>query len=115
MPYFAPSSENIKYILSVHSSENLFIYDKAVMVWAAQIHIEPVAIRILKNGDLKGGIVILSENGHLQVLYLGTDPELMTPQSMPQNRDMDYSTMDRELKQLQSTIKSKSSSAGGKG
>ncbi|CAD5121558.1 DgyrCDS10057 [Dimorphilus gyrociliatus] len=111
-PFFAPSSENIRYILSVHSSENLFIYDKTIMIWAAQIHIEPVAIKVIREGEMKGGIVVLSENGNIQVLYLGTDPELMAPPSMSQNRDMDYAAMDRELKQLQSIIKSKSSSAG---
>ena len=54
--------------------------------------------------DLKGVIVTLSDDGHLQCSYLGTDPSLFQAPKV-ESRELNYDELDVELKELQKIIK----------
>lgn len=54
--------------------------------------------------DLKGVIVTLSDDGHLQCSYLGTDPSLFQAPKV-ESRELNYDELDVELKELQRIIK----------
>ncbi|XP_004648760.2 protein PTHB1-like, partial [Octodon degus] len=54
--------------------------------------------------DLKGVIVTLSDDGHLQCSYLGTDPALFQAPKV-ESRELNYEDLDVELKELQKIIK----------
>ncbi|OBS82057.1 hypothetical protein A6R68_23953, partial [Neotoma lepida] len=54
--------------------------------------------------DLKGVIVTLSDDGHLQCSYLGTDPSLFQAPKV-ESRELNYDELDVEFKELQRIIK----------
>lgn len=61
--------------------------------------------------DLKGVIVTLSDDGHLQCSYLGTDPSLFQAPKV-ESRELHYDELDIELKELQRIIKDVNKSQG---
>ncbi|XP_033616884.1 protein PTHB1 [Fukomys damarensis] len=54
--------------------------------------------------DLKGVIVTLSDRGHLQCSYLGTDPSLFRAPKV-ESRELNYEELDAELEELQKIIR----------
>ena len=55
--------------------------------------------------DLQGVVVAVDELGHLVCCYLGTDPSTFTPPSLSSTRELNYSEMEREIRELQKEIK----------
>lgn len=53
----------------------------------------------LRFQNLQGAIVILSEEGQLEICYLGTEPSLFIAPPL-NNRDFDYAAAATELKKL---------------
>ncbi|XP_009875809.1 PREDICTED: protein PTHB1-like, partial [Apaloderma vittatum] len=68
-------------------------------VWGAA---DPV--QLLSLLDLKGVIVTLSDDGHLQCSYLGTDPSIFQAPRID-SREINYEEYDAEMKELQKIIK----------
>lgn len=58
-----------------------------------------------------GALVTLSEDGHLQCSYLGTEPELFSAPPMSL-KPIDYEEAKLELENLHAIIKSNTDSAG---
>lgn len=54
--------------------------------------------------DLKGVVVTLSNEGHLQCSYMGTDPSFFSTPKVDA-REQDYSQIDTEMKSLQRVIR----------
>ncbi|CAB1334321.1 unnamed protein product [Coregonus sp. 'balchen'] len=54
--------------------------------------------------DLKGVVVTLSSEGHLQCSYMGTDPSFFSTPKVDA-REQDYSQIDTEMKSLQRVIR----------
>eukprot|EP00061_Rhincodon_typus_P013718 g40261.t1 len=54
--------------------------------------------------DLKGVVVTLSDGGHLQCSYLGTDPSFFQAPKV-ESRELDYDEMDKEMKELLKVIR----------
>ena len=54
---------------------------------------------------------MLSDTGHLECVYLGTDPAIFIPPHV-ESRELNYSKMDAEMAQLQQRIKEKGQKAG---
>ncbi|RXM97102.1 Protein PTHB1 [Acipenser ruthenus] len=61
--------------------------------------------------DLKGVVVTLSSNGHLQCSYLGTDAYLFQAPKV-ESREISYDELDAEMKALHKTIKESSKTQG---
>jgi len=61
--------------------------------------------------DSKGAIVAIDEEGHLQCCYLGTDPSMFA-RPTSDLREMDYSSAEHEMKQLQIAIKEQQHKSG---
>lgn len=61
--------------------------------------------------DLKGVIVTLSDNGHLQCSYLGTDPSLFQAPRVD-SREINYEEFNAEMKALQKIIKEATKTQG---
>lgn len=49
-------------------------------------------------------MVTLSSDGHLQCLYMGTDPSFFTAPKVD-SRDINYNEVDKEMKMLQKVIR----------
>lgn len=60
---------------------------------------------------MKGLIVTLSDSGHLQCSYLGTDPSVFQAPKV-ESREMNYEELDREMKELQKIIKEATKTQG---
>ncbi|XP_004677203.1 PREDICTED: protein PTHB1 [Condylura cristata] len=110
LPYCSVSEGTINTLIGNHNSM-LHIYQDVTLKWATQLPHIPVAVRVGCLHNLKGVIVTLSDDGHLQCSYLGTDPSLFQAPKV-EAREINYSELDKELKELQKIIKDVNKSQG---
>lgn len=103
LPYCSVSEGTINTLIGNHN-QMLHIYQDVTLKWATQLPHVPVAVRVGCLHDLKGVIVTLSDDGHLQCSYLGTDPSLFQAPKV-ESRELNYDELDVELKELQKIIK----------
>ncbi|XP_042551055.1 protein PTHB1 isoform X1 [Dipodomys spectabilis] len=103
LPYCSVSEGTINTLIGNHSSM-LQIYQDVTLKWATQLPHVPVAVRVGSLHDLKGVVVTLSDEGHLQCSYLGTDPSLFQAPII-ESRELNYDELDVEMKELQKIIK----------
>uniref|UniRef100_A0AAA9SF60 Bardet-Biedl syndrome 9 n=1 Tax=Bos taurus TaxID=9913 RepID=A0AAA9SF60_BOVIN len=103
LPYCSVSEGTINTLIGNHNNM-LHIYQDVTLKWATQLPHVPVAVRVGCLHDLKGVIVTLSDDGHLQCSYLGTDPSLFQAPKV-ESRELNYDELDMELKELQKVIK----------
>ncbi|KAM5273652.1 protein PTHB1 [Ctenodactylus gundi] len=103
LPYCSVSEGDINTLIGNHSSM-LHIYQGVTLKWASQLPHVPVAVRVGCLHDLKGVIVTLSDDGHLQCSYLGTDPSLFQA-PVVESRELNYDELDAEFRELQKIIK----------
>ncbi|XP_008111044.1 protein PTHB1 isoform X3 [Anolis carolinensis] len=102
LPY-AVSGTVVNTLIGNHNSI-LHIYQDVCLKWAAQLPHIPVAVRVGKLLNLRGMIVTLSDSGHLQCSYLGTDPSLFQAPKV-EARDINYEEYDAEMNKLQKIIR----------
>ncbi|XP_045434605.1 protein PTHB1 isoform X5 [Pipistrellus kuhlii] len=110
LPYCSVSEGTVNTLIGNHNSL-LHVYQDVTLKWASQLPHVPVAVRVGSLRDLKGVIVTLSEDGHLQCSYLGTDPSLFQAPKV-ESRELNYDALDAELKELQKIIKDVNKSQG---
>lgn len=110
LPYCSVSEGTVNTLIGNHNSL-LHIYQDVTLKWATQLPHVPVAIRVGSLHDLKGVIVTLSDDGHLQCSYLGTDPSLFQAPKV-ESRELNFDALDMELKELQKIIKDVNKSQG---
>ncbi|XP_076976209.1 protein PTHB1 isoform X3 [Tamandua tetradactyla] len=103
LPYCSVSEGTINTLIGNHNSM-LHIYQDVILKWATQLPHIPVAVRVGSLHNLKGVLVTLSDDGHLQCSYLGTDPSLFQAPKV-ESRELNYDELDIELKELQKIIK----------
>ncbi|XP_074844228.1 protein PTHB1 isoform X8 [Carettochelys insculpta] len=103
LPYCSVSEGTINALVGNHNNM-LHVYQDVTLKWATQLPHIPVAVKVGNLQDLKGVIVTLSDSGHLQCSYLGTDPSLFQAPKV-ESRDINYEELDREMKELQKIIK----------
>lgn len=94
-----------KLIITVISdSGSILIYNLANLIWAAQLADIPVAIMRSNLDSLAGAIVTLTENGKIDVSYLGAEPQLF--QVPPLNlQKLNFEKTQTELIELEKEIK----------
>uniref|UniRef100_A0A8C9WPV2 Bardet-Biedl syndrome 9 n=1 Tax=Scleropages formosus TaxID=113540 RepID=A0A8C9WPV2_SCLFO len=103
LPYASVSEGTTNLLMGNHNS-TLLVYQDVTLKWAAQLSCVPVAVRVANFQDLKGVVVTLSGDGHLQCSYMGTDPSFfMAPRV--DAREINYEEVDAEMKALQKIIK----------
>uniref|UniRef100_A0A8C0GBL6 Bardet-Biedl syndrome 9 n=1 Tax=Chelonoidis abingdonii TaxID=106734 RepID=A0A8C0GBL6_CHEAB len=110
LPYCSVSEGTINTLVGNHNSM-LHVYQDVTLKWATQLPHTPVAVKVSNLQDLKGVIVTLSDNGHLQCSYLGTDPSLFQAPKV-ESREINYEELDREMKELQKIIKESTKTQG---
>nr|XP_020824725.1 protein PTHB1 isoform X3 [Phascolarctos cinereus] len=110
LPYCAVSEGAVSTLIGNHSNM-LHIYQDVTLKWATQLPHVPVAVKVGCLQGLKGVIVTLSDNGHLQCSYLGTDPSLFQAPKVD-SREINYEELDVEMKELQKIIRDVNTSPG---
>uniref|UniRef100_A0A8K9XE68 Bardet-Biedl syndrome 9 n=1 Tax=Oncorhynchus mykiss TaxID=8022 RepID=A0A8K9XE68_ONCMY len=105
LPYSSVSEGTTNTLVGNHNNM-LLVYQDVTLKWAAQLSCSPVASRAGCNHyvDLKGVVVTLSNEGHLQCSYMGTDPSFFSTPKVDA-REQDYSQIDTEMKSLQRVIR----------
>ncbi|XP_040445439.1 protein PTHB1 isoform X2 [Falco naumanni] len=103
IPYCSVKEGTINTLIANHS-KMLNVYQDVTLKWATQLPYIPVSIKVANLQDLKGVIVTLSDDGHLQCSYLGTDPSLFQAPKVD-SREINYEEFDAEMKKLQKIIK----------
>ncbi|KAM9216554.1 protein PTHB1 isoform 3-T3 [Dugong dugon] len=103
LPYCSVSEGTMNTLIGNHNNM-LHIYQDVTLKWAAQLPHIPVAVKVGYLHDLKGVVVTLSDDGHLQCSYLGTDPSLFQAPKV-ESRELNYDELDIELKELQKIIR----------
>uniref|UniRef100_A0A3P8Y0B2 Bardet-Biedl syndrome 9 n=1 Tax=Esox lucius TaxID=8010 RepID=A0A3P8Y0B2_ESOLU len=114
LPYASVSEDTTNILLGNHNNM-LLVYQDVTLKWAAQLSCSPVAIRCLlvPHRDLRGVVVTLSSEGHLQCSYMGTDPSFFSTPKVD-SREQDYAQMDTEMKSLQRVIREATRSQAGR-
>ncbi|XP_031808804.1 protein PTHB1 isoform X2 [Sarcophilus harrisii] len=110
LPYCSASDGAINTLIGNHNNM-LHVYQDVTLKWATQLPHVPVAVKVGSLQGLKGVIVTLSDNGHLQCSYLGTDPSLFQAPKVD-SREINYEELDVEMKELQKTIRDVNKSPG---
>ncbi|XP_062322172.1 protein PTHB1 [Osmerus eperlanus] len=103
LPYASVTEGTTNTLLGNHTNM-LLVYQDVTLKWAAQLACVPVAVRLANFPDLKGVVVTLSAEGHLQCSYMGTDPSFFSTPKVDA-READYSQVDAEMKSLQKVIR----------
>ncbi|NWS55887.1 PTHB1 protein, partial [Chunga burmeisteri] len=103
IPYCSVKEGTINTLIGNHS-KMLNVYQDVTLKWATQLPHIPVSVKVANLQDLKGVIVTLSDSGHLQCSYLGTDPSLFQAPRVD-SREINYEEFDAEMKELQKIIK----------
>uniref|UniRef100_H0Z4G5 Bardet-Biedl syndrome 9 n=1 Tax=Taeniopygia guttata TaxID=59729 RepID=H0Z4G5_TAEGU len=103
IPYCSVREGTINTLIANHN-KILNVYQDVTLKWATQIPCIPVSVKVANFQDLKGVIVTLSDDGHLQCSYLGTDPSLFQAPKVD-SREINYEEMNAEMKELQKIIR----------
>uniref|UniRef100_UPI00398F4C8B protein PTHB1 isoform X3 n=1 Tax=Pristiophorus japonicus TaxID=55135 RepID=UPI00398F4C8B len=103
LPYTSVLEGTINTLIGNHNNK-LLIYQDVTLKWVAQLSHVPVSIQVANFQGLKGVVVTLSDGGHLQCSYLGTDPSFFQAPKV-ESRELNYDEMDTEMKELQKVIK----------
>ncbi|NXN30141.1 PTHB1 protein, partial [Nycticryphes semicollaris] len=103
VPYCSVKEGTINTLVANHG-KMLNVYQDVTLKWATQLPHVPVSVKVANLQDLKGVIVTLCDNGHLQCSYLGTDPSLFQAPRV-ESREINYEEFEAEMKKLQKIIK----------
>ncbi|KAH9495744.1 Protein PTHB1 [Bulinus truncatus] len=106
LPYGSLSENKVNYLVGAHT-KSLLVYEDTTLRWMAKTEFIPVQMQIANFRGLKCGIVGLSESGHLELMYLGTDPSVFTPPQV-ESRDVNFAAMEAEMASLMKHVKAKS-------
>lgn len=91
--------------LMISGTNTLMIYQNTTVRWSAQISFLPISIRRAFLKNVKGALVLLSEEGKLDCCYLGTEPQLFTAPPLAY-QELDYEKAEAELASLNRIIRS---------
>uniref|UniRef100_A0A8C5WZY1 Bardet-Biedl syndrome 9 n=1 Tax=Malurus cyaneus samueli TaxID=2593467 RepID=A0A8C5WZY1_9PASS len=110
IPYCSVQEGTINTLMANHN-KMLNVYQDVTLKWATQLPHIPISVKVANFQDLKGVIVTLSDDGHLQCSYLGTDPSLFQAPKVD-SREINYEEMNAEMKELQKIIREATKTQG---
>ncbi|XP_059829564.1 protein PTHB1 isoform X1 [Hypanus sabinus] len=103
LPYTSVLEGTINILIGNHNNK-LLVYQDATLKWVAQLPHLPVCVQVANFQHLKGVVMTLSDSGHLQCSYLGTDPSFFQAPKV-ESRELNYDEMDSEMKELNKVIR----------
>ncbi|XP_050305272.1 protein PTHB1 [Anthonomus grandis grandis] len=91
------------YTIITSETQMLLVYENTTLKWSAQSELLPVSLNKIFLKDIKGALVLLSEDGRLDCCYLGTEPSffIAPPLNVP---EIDFVKAEEELKNLEKTL-----------
>eukprot|EP00041_Stephanoeca_diplocostata_P029217 m.856941 g.856941 ORF g.856941 m.856941 type:complete len:879 (-) comp23518_c0_seq6:247-2883(-) len=103
MHVYGARGHSVDVLVAMHTRHIVVLRDTRVL-WAAGVDAVPVAVAVATVGGHRGMIVAMDERGGVGCYYLGTDP-VLTVQPSFEDRDIDYDAMDRQMAELQASIR----------
>ncbi|KHN88994.1 Protein PTHB1, partial [Toxocara canis] len=92
------------------TTRTLLFYADNILIWAAQLAIEPMQLNLCSFGTIYRSMVVILSERRLSIGYLGTEPSLFRlPAS--QTRFIDFHERQAEFMRLESAIRKKPSDA----
>lgn len=91
-------------LLIVSETRSILIYERATLKWSAVLGTLPICIERIFLKTIRGALCLLTEDGLLQLCYLGTEPTLFTAPPII-NRPLDFEKSEEELKTLSMMLK----------
>ncbi|XP_076648785.1 protein PTHB1-like [Halictus rubicundus] len=98
-------------VIVVADTSTLMIYEGTKLKWSAQLPFAPVTIARAHLQHLQGAIVALSDDGRLEVCYLGAEPGLFVAPPL-HSRGYDYAAAENQLAELRAILKRTKPSEG---
>ncbi|KAG7198808.1 hypothetical protein KM043_001782 [Ampulex compressa] len=86
-------------VLVIAETSTLMIYEGTTLKWSAQLPFAPVAVTRAHLKHLDGALLVLSEEGRLEVCYLGSEPSLFIAPPL-NRRTFDEAAAEQELMEL---------------
>uniref|UniRef100_A0A8C4WWA7 Uncharacterized protein n=1 Tax=Eptatretus burgeri TaxID=7764 RepID=A0A8C4WWA7_EPTBU len=103
LPYTSVQEGTVQILVGTHD-KSLLVFCDDQLQWVARLSHVPISVCIGTFRDLRGIVVTISDEGHLQCSYLGTNPDsFKAPRT--ENRDVNFAEMEAELKELHRVIK----------
>uniref|UniRef100_UPI00358E6E57 protein PTHB1 isoform X1 n=1 Tax=Myxine glutinosa TaxID=7769 RepID=UPI00358E6E57 len=103
LPYASVQEGTVQILVGTHD-KSLLVFCDDQLQWVARLSHVPISACIGTFRDLRGIVVTISDEGHLQCSYLGTNPDSFKAPRM-ENRDVNFAEMEAELKELHKVIK----------
>lgn len=91
-------------ILIVSETNTVLIYERTTLKWSAVLVTLPICIERVFLKAIRGALCFLSEDGILQLCYLGTEPNLFTAPPVL-NKQLNFEEAGNELAALNKIIK----------
>ncbi|XP_012270312.1 protein PTHB1 [Orussus abietinus] len=96
-------------VMVVADTGTLMVYEGTTLRWSAQLTFPAVAITRAHFQNLEGAIVVLSEDGILEVCYLGSEPSLFVAPPI-HRRTFEQGAVEEELFSLRKILRESASS-----
>lgn len=91
--------------LVISETNTLLLYQGSTLKWSAKLEFLPIAVGRAFLNEVNGALVMLTENGYLELAYLGTEPNLFSAPPL-KNQGIDFDTAGDELATLDKIIRS---------
>ncbi|KAL3267708.1 hypothetical protein HHI36_006839 [Cryptolaemus montrouzieri] len=88
----------------VSETNTVLVYQNTTLKWSAKLHFLPINIKRANLWNLKGCLVILSDEGRLECCYLGTQPSLFVAPPLSY-QELDFEKAETELAMLNKIAK----------
>ncbi|XP_043469367.1 protein PTHB1 isoform X2 [Leptopilina heterotoma] len=91
-------------LMLVTDTKTVKVYENLSLKWSAEVAFTPAAVSIVRSQEINGLIVMLSEDGNLEIGYLGSHPSLNIAPSINRKR-YNYVDAEKQLLHLRTEIK----------
>ncbi|XP_033218780.1 protein PTHB1 [Belonocnema kinseyi] len=92
------------FFIVVTDTKAVMIYEGSSLIWSAELPFVPIAVTVTRWQGIEGLIVILSEDGQVEVCFLGTQASLYTARCA-HRRQCNYFNAEREIADLRLLIR----------
>ncbi|XP_073944203.1 Bardet-Biedl syndrome 9 isoform X3 [Choristoneura fumiferana] len=100
--YYEPGARLL--VMVVSEDSKLFVYENTSLLWCCDLPHFAISVSRCFLKSLPGGVVTLSNNGVVQVSYLGTEPDLNANAGSMINDTTDPEAVHAELAEVEETL-----------
>ncbi|KAL1498065.1 hypothetical protein ABEB36_008922 [Hypothenemus hampei] len=100
--------ESNLFTLIISETNHLLVYENTTLKWSARLEFLPISIKRAFFEQVKGALVLLSDEGRLECSYLGTEPSLFVAPPM-HVQEINFDDAEKQLLELEKIIASSNS------